>query len=243
MYYNLICIFICTPMWTKFYSCKKWVLHTISHPVPPWFVRLPCTSERASAHLLQILVNSARHTTTRPSPSSQQAPHGGREIMSTRRLTSLMKQRRRGGRSSRWHQRGRHRRGGWYGGEWRRDGWQERWKWRRVRHPSWSRVVQIWDRELGNMSRNSRSTWISLIFISTTYCKDALMREITRRCMVNFPYTGEFRWISQVAMSSMALCHFIQLIPRTTSIPLTLSIMSSVSNTHPTKSSWVLRTS
>jgi hypothetical protein len=28
MYYNLICIFICTPMWTKeFYSCKKWVLH------------------------------------------------------------------------------------------------------------------------------------------------------------------------------------------------------------------------
>jgi hypothetical protein len=23
MYYNLIC----TPMWTKFYSCKKWVLH------------------------------------------------------------------------------------------------------------------------------------------------------------------------------------------------------------------------
>jgi hypothetical protein len=21
--------FICTPMWTKFYSCKKWVLHTI----------------------------------------------------------------------------------------------------------------------------------------------------------------------------------------------------------------------
>jgi hypothetical protein len=26
MYYNLICIFICTPMWTKFYSCKKWVL-------------------------------------------------------------------------------------------------------------------------------------------------------------------------------------------------------------------------
>jgi hypothetical protein len=26
MYYNLICIFICTPMWTKFYSCIKWVL-------------------------------------------------------------------------------------------------------------------------------------------------------------------------------------------------------------------------
>jgi hypothetical protein len=25
-YYNLICIFICTPICTKFYSCKKWVL-------------------------------------------------------------------------------------------------------------------------------------------------------------------------------------------------------------------------
>jgi hypothetical protein len=23
--------FICTPMWTKFYSCKKWVLHRQSH--------------------------------------------------------------------------------------------------------------------------------------------------------------------------------------------------------------------
>jgi hypothetical protein len=27
MYYNLICIFICTPICTKFYSRKKWVLH------------------------------------------------------------------------------------------------------------------------------------------------------------------------------------------------------------------------
>jgi hypothetical protein len=26
MYYNLICIFICTPICTKFYSHKKWVL-------------------------------------------------------------------------------------------------------------------------------------------------------------------------------------------------------------------------
>jgi hypothetical protein len=26
MYYNLIC----TPMWTKFYSCKKWVLHMVN---------------------------------------------------------------------------------------------------------------------------------------------------------------------------------------------------------------------
>jgi hypothetical protein len=26
MYYNLICIFICTPICTKFYSCKNWML-------------------------------------------------------------------------------------------------------------------------------------------------------------------------------------------------------------------------
>jgi hypothetical protein len=29
MYYNLIRIFICTPMWTKFYSCKMWVLQFV----------------------------------------------------------------------------------------------------------------------------------------------------------------------------------------------------------------------
>jgi hypothetical protein len=29
MYYNLICIFIRTPICTKFYSCKKWVLHKV----------------------------------------------------------------------------------------------------------------------------------------------------------------------------------------------------------------------
>jgi hypothetical protein len=23
----MYCKLICTPMWTKFYSCKKWVLH------------------------------------------------------------------------------------------------------------------------------------------------------------------------------------------------------------------------
>jgi hypothetical protein len=25
--------FICTPMWTKFYSCKKWVLHIPTLPL------------------------------------------------------------------------------------------------------------------------------------------------------------------------------------------------------------------
>jgi hypothetical protein len=41
MYYKLICIFICTPMWTKKNSCKKWVLHRVfivdqdTNVVPP----------------------------------------------------------------------------------------------------------------------------------------------------------------------------------------------------------------
>jgi hypothetical protein len=26
--------FICTPMWTKFYSCKKWVLHDTTYHTP-----------------------------------------------------------------------------------------------------------------------------------------------------------------------------------------------------------------
>jgi Na+/phosphate symporter len=30
-YYNLIRIFICTPICTKFYSCKKWVLQGFTH--------------------------------------------------------------------------------------------------------------------------------------------------------------------------------------------------------------------
>jgi hypothetical protein len=34
MYYNLICIFICTPICTKSYSCKKWVLHIGVRAVP-----------------------------------------------------------------------------------------------------------------------------------------------------------------------------------------------------------------
>jgi hypothetical protein len=29
MYYNLICIFICTPICMKFYSCQKWVLQKV----------------------------------------------------------------------------------------------------------------------------------------------------------------------------------------------------------------------
>jgi hypothetical protein len=33
-YYNLICIFICTPICTKLYSCKKWVLQPpSSYPI------------------------------------------------------------------------------------------------------------------------------------------------------------------------------------------------------------------
>jgi hypothetical protein len=48
MYYNLICnFFICTPICTKFYSCKKWVLQKASAlsraSVPPK-VRAPTKS-------------------------------------------------------------------------------------------------------------------------------------------------------------------------------------------------------
>jgi hypothetical protein len=35
MPYNLICIFICTPICTKFYSCKKWVLQHLGITTAP----------------------------------------------------------------------------------------------------------------------------------------------------------------------------------------------------------------
>jgi hypothetical protein len=39
IYYILISIFICTPICTKFYSYKKWVLHKISWNLSwVWFV-------------------------------------------------------------------------------------------------------------------------------------------------------------------------------------------------------------
>jgi hypothetical protein len=98
-------------------------------------------------------------------------------------------------------------------------------------------------RSSGNTSRNSQTTWISSIFLSTMWCMDALMREISEWWRVTFPYRGEFRWTSRADMSSVALCHFIQLIPRMASIPWSLSTMRSVSNIRPTKSSGALRTS
>jgi hypothetical protein len=63
------------------------------------------------------------------------------------------------------------------------------------------------------------------------------MQEIAGKCSVTFSYTGEFRCTSLTDMSSTALCPFIQLIPRITSIPSPLNTMRSVSNTHPNKSS------
>jgi hypothetical protein len=56
------------------------------------------------------------------------------------------------------------------------------------------------------------------------------MREISGRCMVTFPYTGEFRWTSLSAMSNMAMCIFIQLIPRMASISCPLRIIRLVLN-------------
>jgi hypothetical protein len=45
------------------------------------------------------------------------------------------------------------------------------------------------------------------------------MREIVGRCRITLPYMGEFKGTNWAAMSKMALCHFIQLIPRLTYIP------------------------
>jgi hypothetical protein len=45
------------------------------------------------------------------------------------------------------------------------------------------------------------------------------------KCRLTFPYMGEFKYTSLIAISSTTLCIFIQLIPRMTSIPCPLRIM------------------
>jgi hypothetical protein len=66
--------------------------------------------------------------------------------------------------------------------------------------------------------------------------------KVTKECTlfsfsVMFPYKGEYRWIILVAMSKMALCNFIHLIPRMTSIPCPLRIIRLVLNTLPDNTS------
>jgi hypothetical protein len=68
------------------------------------------------------------------------------------------------------------------------------------------------------------------------------LRETAGRCKVTFQYTSEFRCTSLIDMSSMVVCHFIQLIPRMTSITSPLNTMRSVLNTCPAKSSGTFRT-
>jgi hypothetical protein len=58
MYYNLICIFICTPICTKSYSCKKWVLHPTSRS-PGHRVANLCDHPRSSAPGLLLLPRSS----------------------------------------------------------------------------------------------------------------------------------------------------------------------------------------
>jgi hypothetical protein len=89
----------------------------------------------------------------------------------------------------------------------------------------------------GNTFGNSQTTWMSSNFLSTTWCKDALMRATIGRCRVTFPHTGEFWWTRLAAMSNMALWFFIQFIPRMTSIPCPLRMIRLVLNTLPDNSS------
>jgi hypothetical protein len=72
------------------------------------------------------------------------------------------------------------------------------------------------------------------------------MREITGRCRVTLPYTDEFRWTNQAAMSNTTLCIFIELIPRMASIPYPLNIIRLVLNILSVNSSgtfWTIRLS
>jgi hypothetical protein len=50
------------------------------------------------------------------------------------------------------------------------------------------------------------------------------------KMQVTFPYMGEFRWTSLVDMSNMALCLFIQFIPRMTIIPCPIRMIRLVLN-------------
>jgi hypothetical protein len=60
MYYNLICIFICTPICTKFYSCKKWVLHIVMSACPS----LLCLYISSWTHY-PLLLPQTRHSASR----------------------------------------------------------------------------------------------------------------------------------------------------------------------------------
>jgi hypothetical protein len=50
-------------------------------------------------------------------------------------------------------------------------------------------------------SKNSQTTWISSSLLSTTWCKEALMRAITGRCRVTLPCMSEYRWTNLAATS------------------------------------------
>jgi hypothetical protein len=45
--------FICAPMWTKFYSCKKWVLQSSAGASRPWEEREACLGSRPAPARLE----------------------------------------------------------------------------------------------------------------------------------------------------------------------------------------------
>jgi hypothetical protein len=57
------------------------------------------------------------------------------------------------------------------------------------------------------------------------------------KMQVTFSYMGEFRWTSLADMSNMALCLFIQFIPRMTIIPCPIRMIRLVLNNLPNNSS------
>jgi hypothetical protein len=63
MYYNLIC----TPIWTKFYSCKKWVLQCV-FTVREVFIRVNGTSTNLEKSVwCQVVAGRPSHMADRPS--------------------------------------------------------------------------------------------------------------------------------------------------------------------------------
>jgi hypothetical protein len=80
MYYNLICIFICTPMWTKFYSYKKWVLQSNSPERAQSFEeKMSNTEEKGKVHPPpldedgnSIVVEDGSNTETSTAPTMEE---------------------------------------------------------------------------------------------------------------------------------------------------------------------------
>jgi hypothetical protein len=88
----------------------------------------------------------------------------------------------------------------------------------------------------GKISENSHTTSIPSMLFALVWCS-ALRQTTSWRCKVTLPYTEESKQISHLAISRIALCSFIQLIPRMMSIPCPSQTMRWVRKTYPANSS------